>query len=438
MIKSKIMIVDDEHISLAMTEHILSSTYSVVCASSGADAIRTYFKEEPDMVLSDLRMPGMGGFELQQELQKKAGHPIPFMFMTADKDEGAESKGFEVGAMDFIRKPFRADVLLSRIANILQTVEEIQGLKRAAEIDPMTGLFNKATVQAEVDAVCRHTKGALMMIDLDNFKPVNDIYGHDMGDKILIRFAEIICSAIRESDIAGRMGGDEFVVFCQHITDEEVIASKAKYINDHILSSAREFMGDNMNIPIGASIGCALAPDDGRDFMTLFKKADKALYSVKSGGKHGYEIYHDEESAGSYVEEDATDIGEAITILSERNPARGAMLLPNEQFRLIFQFLTRVNANYQRQMHIVLFSLAGKDERSDPPKNVIDAFAESMAGTLRQSDTITQYGRNQFLLILLKTTPSNAELVIERIMSKWNELEASTSVDVTFEMREML
>ena len=114
------------------------------------------------------------------------------------------------------------------------------------------------------------------------------------------------------------------------------------------------------------------------------------------------------------------------------------MLLPNEQFRLIFQFLTRVNANYQRQMHIVLFSLAGKDEGNDPPKNVIDAFAESMAGTLRQSDTITQYGRNQFLLILLKTTLPNAELVIERIMSKWNELEASSSVDVTFEIREML
>ena len=107
MAKNKIMIVDDEHISLAMTEHILSTAYNVVCATSGEDAIRMYFKENPDMVLSDLRMPGMSGFELQQELQKQSGHQIPFMFMTADMDEEIESKGFEIGALDFIRKPFR-------------------------------------------------------------------------------------------------------------------------------------------------------------------------------------------------------------------------------------------------------------------------------------------------------------------------------------------
>ena len=130
MSKSKIMIVDDEHISLAMTEHILSTAYDVVCASSGEDAIRMFSRENPDMVLSDLRMPGMGGFELKEALQEQVGYQIPFMYMTADLDENAESRGFELGALDFIRKPFRADVLLSRVSNILQTVGQIQGLKR--------------------------------------------------------------------------------------------------------------------------------------------------------------------------------------------------------------------------------------------------------------------------------------------------------------------
>ncbi|MBQ8955430.1 MAG: diguanylate cyclase [Lachnospiraceae bacterium] len=437
MPKSKIMIVDDEHISLAMTEHILSTAYTVVCASSGEDAIRMYFKEEPDMILSDLRMPGMSGFDLQQTLQKQSGHQIPFMFMTADMDEEIESKGFEIGALDFIRKPFRADVLLRRVANILQTMDQIQGLKKAAETDPMTGLLNKTSVQTEIDEICRQSKGALMMIDLDSFKPVNDIYGHDMGDKILIRFAEIICSAIRSSDIAGRMGGDEFIVFCQNVTDEAVIAEKTRYINENIVASAREFMGEDMSIPLGASIGCALAPQDGSDFLTLFKKADKALYAVKQNGKHGYSIYKESGDSDTDIASDATDLGSAIQILSERSPAKGAMTLSMEQFRLMFQFLTRVNANYQKKIHIVLFSLKGSDTDEMPSADITETFLDRMRSSLRQSDIITQSSKNQFLLILLKTTPPNAQLVIDRILNNWKNCPESGSVNINYEMKEM-
>ncbi len=437
MSKSKIMIVDDEHISLAMTEHILATAYNVVCATSGEDAIRLYQKETPDMVLSDLRMPGMDGFELQQTLQNKSGHHIPFMFMTADLDDEIESKGFETGALDFIRKPFRADVLLRRVGNILQTVDQIQGLKKAAETDPMTGLLNKSSVQTEIDNICRLSKGALLMIDLDSFKPVNDIYGHDMGDKVLIRFAEIICSAIRGSDIAGRMGGDEFIVYCQNVTDEDVIAKKTRYINENIITSAMEFMGDDMSIPLGASIGCAIAPKDGIDFLTLFKKADKALYSVKQNGKHGYAVYHESAGEDQTDEADATDIGSAVTILSERSPAKGALVLPMEQFRLIYQFLVRVNTNYQKKIHVVLFSLDKKDGDDTELSTVTDAFLDKMRHSLRQSDVITQSSKNQFLVILLKTTPPHARLVIDRILSCWENDENSAHADISYEMKEM-
>ena len=151
----KIMIVDDEKIYLMMTNHILSSAYDTVCASSGAEAIELYKKEKPDMILSDLRMPEMSGYELQQALQKEYEEKIPFMFMTADTDEETESKGFENGAMDFIHKPFRADILLKRVSNILDTIEKIQGLKKAVVMDPMTGLLNKASVEQEISNLCK-------------------------------------------------------------------------------------------------------------------------------------------------------------------------------------------------------------------------------------------------------------------------------------------
>ena len=437
MPKSKIMIVDDEHISLAMTEHILSTSYDVVCASSGEDAVRLYPEEKPDMILSDLRMPGMDGFELQQTLQEISGHRIPFMFMTADLDADIESRGFETGALDFIRKPYRADVLLRRVGNILHTVDQIQGLKKAAETDPMTGLLNKSSVQAEIDNASRQSKGALMMIDLDSFKPVNDIYGHDMGDRILIRFAEIICSAIRGSDIAGRMGGDEFVIYCKNVTDEIVVAEKSAYINDNLIESAYELMGDDMSIPLGASIGCAFAPADGEDFLSLFKKADKALYSVKQNGKHGYAVYHETGGGDQTEDKDTTDLGNAIAVMSERHTHKGAMVLPMDQFTLIYQFLVRIKTNYQKRMHIVLFSLDTKDMELKDPSSVYDAFFDKMRHSLRQSDVIARNSKNRFLVILLKTTPPNALLVIDRILTNWKADENCDLVNVSFEMKEI-
>ena len=228
----KILIVDDEKITLRMTQHILATRYETFCATSGSEAISIYKAERPDMILTDLHMPQMSGFELQSTLQEQYAEHIPVMFMTADEDDETEGKGFAAGAVDFIRKPFRADVLLKRIDNILKNVEQIKGLKAAAETDPMTGLLNKASSQAEIGDMCRECNGVLMMIDLDSFKLVNDIYGHNMGDKILIRFAEIIRAIIRTNDIAGRMGGDEFIAFCQNVTDEKIIEEKTRYLNE--------------------------------------------------------------------------------------------------------------------------------------------------------------------------------------------------------------
>lgn len=415
----KILIVDDEKISLLMTNHILSTEYNTICATSGKEAIELYHKERPDMILSDLRMPGMSGYELQSTLQEQYHERIPFMFMTADSDHDAESKGFANGAMDFIRKPFRADVLLKRVGNILHTVEQIQGLRWAAVTDPMTGLLNKTSSQDEINTLCRSTPGVLMMIDLDSFKLVNDIYGHSMGDKILIRFAEIIQSVVRDSDLTGRLGGDEFIAFCQNITDESVIANKAAYINEQILLSAREYMGEDMTIPLGASIGCVFAPDEGTDFATLYKKADKALYTVKQNGKHGYNIYKNTLHTEARKKSDNNDLMNAMKILNERNQAPGAYTLSFEQFRIVYRFLVRMIGNYKKPVCFLLFSIDETHLFERPLEEATDAFLSVLRSSLRQSDVVTQSGTNQFMVLLLKTPPYNLEIVINRIMHNW-------------------
>jgi diguanylate cyclase (GGDEF)-like protein len=433
MPKNKILIVDDEKISLRMTDHILSSEYETVCASSGKEAIELYKTEHPDMVLSDLRMPEIDGFALQKTLQDEFHRQIPFMFMTADKNDETESKGFSIGALDFIRKPFRADVLLKRVSNILKTVEQIQGLKKAAVTDPMTGLLNKASSQEEIDTMCKISSGALMMIDLDSFKPVNDIYGHDMGDKVLIRFAEIIRTAIRSTDLAGRMGGDEFVIFCKNILDEEVVAEKAVYINEQILKAAKDLMGPDMNIPLGSSIGCAFCPNEGKDFLTLFKKADKALYDVKQNGKHGYKIFHDDRKANDNENNEATALATAKMLMSERSLGKGALSLTADNFKIIYQFLARVSTNYHKNIHVMLYTLTPEEENVDLD-SAMEEFMGIVKGSLRQSDVITKHGKNQLMILLLKALHSDIEIVTERIEMNWDATDLSDICKITYEV----
>ena len=398
----KILIVDDQIITLKMTAHILNTQYETFCATSGQEAIEIYKKERPDLILSDLNMPGMSGFELQNTLQDMYSEQIPVMFMTADSSDDTESRGFENGAVDYIRKPFRADVLLRRVANILSNMEKIYGLKKAANTDPMTGLLNKASSQFEIGEAAARFPGMLMMIDLDSFKLVNDLYGHAMGDKVLIRFAEIIQSAIRSGDIAGRMGGDEFIVFCQHVSDEEVVAEKARYINEEVMSSAKEFMGQDMTIPLGASVGAVRVPDEGTDFLTLYQKADKALYQVKQNGKRDCAVYDASEIADQEQKEEIDleqELKRITQIVEERNDGSGALMLGQEAFSAIYRFLMRYIKRYDMPAVKLLVSISMDSQSGEELEERAEQFGVVLQETLRKSDLILPCKGNRFFLL---------------------------------------
>ncbi len=429
----KILVVDDMMVSLLMTENILASQYEVVCASSGKEAIEVYHRERPDMVLSDLRMPGMTGYELQLALQSETRETIPFMFMTADHDEETESKGFDNGAMDFIRKPFRPDVLLRRVGNILQTVDRIQGLKKHASIDSLTGLLNKNSSENELKSVCKSATGALLMIDLDSFKLVNDIHGHSMGDKILISFADIIRAAVRPADLIGRMGGDEFIAFCHGMLDETGIANKSEFINQSLLKAAKELMGEDMNIPLGASIGCVFVPAGGTDFAELYKKADKALYTVKQNGKHGYSIFNEEQDArDSNSDANNADISHIEMILGERNQGEGALQLPFEGFRAVYRYLRRTLKIYAKPACILLLALNRYGNPTVTPAEADEQFLSTLRSTLRKGDVITQNGKN-FIVLLSSIEMEHITAVSDRIQQNWEKAPAGSCYLFSYE-----
>ena len=416
---SKILIVDDDEMMIMLARRILSTKYEVVTATSGAEAIEIFERERPDMILSDLMMPEMDGYELQRILQEKSGEVVPIMFMSASEDDESEIKGFEQGAADYIHKPMRPDVLLRRVGNIIENLEKIRKLEVKSSTDSLTKLLNKTAAQREIGEMVKKSAGALLMIDLDSFKLVNDIYGHNTGDKILIRFAELIKSVIRAEDLAGRMGGDEFIAFLQNVADEKVLQAKTISLNEQILIVAKKIMGSDMQIQLGVSIGAVFVPSEGREFTTLYKKADKALYEVKQNGKHGLSVFGAQNSGKTSVGE----LSELRKILGERNNESGAYFVDFEAFKIIYRLLARME--HKKGLMLIQFTVEN---------DLAEEFKEILVQSLRKSDCVTQNG-NKFLILLQEATESESEIVKNRILSR---LEGNLAVGIKFECEKVI
>lgn len=430
----KILIVDDEPMMLKLVNRALQNHYETLQASSGEEGIRLFEQERPDMVLSDLKMPAMSGYELQQIIQDQSEARIPFIFMTADENDENESKGLEQGAADYIHKPINAEVLLKRIERVFTTIEENSHLKKLAHIDAMTGLYNKFATEKLIGERIKEKSGVFAVVDLDSFKLVNDLYGHNMGDRVLVRFAELIRSVVREGDIVGRIGGDEFVIFFEHLTDSAAIAEKTRYLNTQILRSAKEYMGEDMNIPLGCSAGATYVTGRSTGYADVFQKADAALYRAKQGDKHGYCMYEEYASALEGQNE-AGGFSDIRVLYGERNPKSGAYIADPDTFRGIFRFLNRMASNYPWHIQMVLFSFSADREEAIP--KALDAFIEQSAGMLRSSDIFVKHGADRVLLLLLKSQDDRYQVPLDRIMQAWQSTGVK-EVAVSYETESLL
>ncbi|MBR5057361.1 MAG: diguanylate cyclase [Clostridiales bacterium] len=311
---------------------------------------------------------------------------------------------------------------------IKQRAAKIRGLQKEMSTDPMTGLYNKSASEKVLTKICEEEEsGILMMIDLDSFKLVNDIYGHDMGDRILIRFAEIIMEAVGEGNMGGRLGGDEFIGFVKNTQDEAEVDRITDHLNKEIVKSAKEFMGEDMNIPLGASVGAVRIPADGRDFSKLFRYADKALYIVKQNGKHGYAFF---QKRGDATEKDAADseknnLTQIKKIIGERNEGKGAFSVNFDKLQVIYKFLNRNNKVTGNMSSIVKFTIEAKDG-SEVPDEIRDAFEDMLITNLKKNDIVNRYA-GCFFTIFTDCDPENYDAIIKRLEEKWNENEANAN-----------
>ena len=434
-----VMVVDDDTANLKMAGHILSRNNMRVTALKSGNALLEYIPEKgfPDLILLDIKMPGIDGFEtlkLLREYEKSVNaEATPVIFLTADEDTSTETRGFEMGVSDFVRKPFNPDVLMKRIDNVMSSQSEMKNLKSEASIDKLTGLLNKGATEAAMTRICANSTGCLMMIDLDSFKPVNDIYGHDMGDKILLGFARIIQAAVPEGSTCGRLGGDEFIAFGKDITSEGPVAEITQRINRETVAMAKELMGENMDIPIGASVGAIHVPRHGNDFNTLFKLADKALYTVKKNGKHGYSLYSVESFDDDVPGDSLPDIAAISGILGERTIPDVALQLDKDSFSPVYRYIIRYTIRNRICACKVLFTLGRTGGLPNEEYGVLlDEFGNHIRRSLRKTDIMMRNRKNQYFVFLTDIREDSIGKVINMIVERW-ERQKGRRLDVTYE-----
>jgi len=350
MTKPKILIVDDHHANIVSLKVILKKLDAeLLSAESGNETLALVLEEEISLILLDVNMPEMDGFEVASFLKEdEQTKHIPIIFVTAmDRSNTNNTKGYNAGAVDFIYKPIDPFILLSKVGVFLDLWKLRYGLikeieersKKEHEVsflsghDMLTGLCNRRKfhdhLTHEINRAQRSKeKLALIFLDLDGFKKINDSLGHNAGDYLLQKLSEAFKKEIRDSDLLARYGGDEFVVLFTNVKDENVII---KRIQSLIKVASEKIFYKTHELKVSASIGVAMYPEHASTDTELLSSADTAMYLAKEEGKNCFRFYT-----------------QALNEKLKRNLDLDKYLqhaLKNDEFELYFQPVIDLQAN---------------------------------------------------------------------------------------------
>ena len=296
--KCHVLVVDDEPANRDLLGRRLQRAgYGISSAASAEEAWRLIGERLPSLVLLDVCMPEVSGLDLLRRLRgEMSTRLLPVIMVTSMSDSSDVVKAIHAGANDYVTKPIDLPVLLARMEThlrmaslVMQLESQSRILAHLAAFDDLTGLYNRRSLAGAIEAGCQRAREhrhhlAVLMLDLDHFKQVNDQHGHAVGDAVLKEFAARLSTAVRDSDLVGRHGGEEFVVMLPD-TDADAAMAVAERIRGAI--GATLFAGNSGPIAVTVSIGAStLAAGESAAPCQLLEEADRALYEAKRAGRN--------------------------------------------------------------------------------------------------------------------------------------------------------
>jgi len=291
--RCKLLVVDDQPINIQVLYQTFSADYDVCMATSGKQALKICAEQNPDLILLDIEMPGMSGFEVCQLLKADpATQNVPIIFVTGHVDEASETQGLDIGAVDFISKPINPNIVRARVKTHVTLKAQADLLRDWVYIDGLTNVNNRRYFDERLSsewsrATRNNTELSLLLLDVDFFKRYNDLYGHQAGDDCLRKVACAIKNTIkRPGDIVARYGGEEFVCLLPD-TNLEGALYLAEAITQAVIALGITHTGSTIIPQITLSIGVCIKPQDyqGSPEM-LLRKADLQLYKAKEQGRN--------------------------------------------------------------------------------------------------------------------------------------------------------
>ncbi|MDO9235162.1 MAG: diguanylate cyclase [Aquabacterium sp.] len=291
--RPRILVVDDQAIHIHALYQALSEDYQVFMATSGEQALAVVANKQPDLVLLDVVMPGMDGYEVCRRLKADAAsRDTPVIFVTAHTDETAETRGLEMGAVDFISKPINGKIVRARVKTHMTLKAQSDLLRHWVYIDGLTGLHNRRhfdeALSNEWSRALRGNKPlSVVLLDVDFFKRYNDLYGHQAGDDCLRQVAHTLATVIkRPGDVLARYGGEEFVCLLPD-TDFSGAMRVAEQLGQQVFAQQIDHAESTVTPFVTISLGvCTHMPNSPGSAAALLQGADAQLYQAKSQGRH--------------------------------------------------------------------------------------------------------------------------------------------------------
>lgn len=291
--RSLILIIDDNIDSIRLLAGMLKGQARILFATSGEAGLQIARQRRPQLILLDVEMPGMDGYETCRRLKTDSETAsCTVIFITAHANMESEVRGLEAGALDFIAKPLNPPVVAARVRTHLKLRHDAELLAQLAQHDGLTGLFNRRYFDDQVaKEFARHRRQqqamALAFVDIDHFKRYNDLYGHQEGDICLQAVARAIDESTRRpGEIAARYGGEEFVVILPHTTPEEA-QKYGEHLCERIIQLNLPHTDSSATDKVSISVGVAsLVPGESDTPHKLIAQADQALYEAKTAGRN--------------------------------------------------------------------------------------------------------------------------------------------------------